>query len=201
MIKVNLLTEKKKKSVPIPVGGIIIALWICANAAGLAYAAEQTERELDEYKRQLEPVKREVNKFKSIKKKQKQLINNLNRVRSDLAEYQQVLSKNTGSWTKVLHNFEEFVLRARTVWINSLNIDSDGQVSITGISMESNISGQINSEGKPRTSTSKGVTDFMKILREATHMVENVSLSSMVQDTIDRKKVTKFDMTFVIRED
>ncbi|MCJ8346699.1 hypothetical protein MJH12_14240 [bacterium] len=201
MIKVNLLTEKKKKSVPIPVGGIVIALWICLNGAGLAWKAEQTEQELEEYRRKLEPVKREVNEFKRVRKKQKRLTTNLNRVSGDLAEYQQVLSKNTGSWTKVLHSFEEFVIRAKTVWIIQLSIDNDGQVNLTGTSMEAVIPGQSNVQGQPRKSTTKGVTDFIKILREATHTVENISLSSMVQDTIDRRKVTKFEMTFVIRKD
>ena len=37
MIQINLLSEKKKKAIPVPIGGIIMILWIVVNLGGLYY--------------------------------------------------------------------------------------------------------------------------------------------------------------------
>lgn len=119
----------------------------------------------------------------------------LNTVEQAYSDYQGILSKRMGSWTKILHRFEEFVARAKTVWIQQLRIDADGQVQLNGISMESGLSGTAKNNVKLVT---QGVTDFVSILERETDFVRAVNLSQVNHDLLDKKRVAKFDLTFII---
>ena len=119
----------------------------------------------------------------------------LQSVEQALSDYQGILSKKMGSWTKILHRFEEFVARAKTVWIQQLRIDADGQVQLSGVSMESEAR-----KGKKVKLVTQGVTDLVSILQQEVDFVRAVTLSQVNHDLMDKKRVAKFDLTFIIME-
>ena len=91
--------------------------------------------------------------------------------------------------------FEEFVARAKTVWIQQLRIDADGQVQLSGVSMESEAK-----KGKKVKLVTQGVTDLVSILQQEVDFVRAVTLSQVNHDLMDKKRVAKFDLTFIIME-
>lgn len=197
MIKINLLSEKKKQAIPVPIGGIVIVLWGILNLGGLYWGigwCQQEELNYHEEKR-ISYLEREVSRLEPLRKKSKRMKTELNTVEQAYSDYQGILSKRMGSWTKILHRFEEFVARAKTVWIQQLRIDADGQVQLNGISMESGLSGTAKNNVKLVT---QGVTDFVSILERETDFVRAVNLSQVNHDLLDKKRVAKFDLTFII---
>jgi|GEM_PF-1002812 Tfp pilus assembly protein PilN len=198
-IRINLLSEKKKKSIPIPVGGIVMALWVILNGAGLYYGTVWVEEEKETYREQkgIDRLEMQVRKLSGDFKRKKQMEQELNSVEAALSDYQGILSKRMGSWTKILHRFEEFLARSKSVWVTQLRIDEDGQVQLNGVSMEA-LTKQKDPTGKSISLTTKGITDLVNILRRETDFVRGVSLSQITNDVQDKKPVAKFDLTFVI---
>jgi hypothetical protein len=139
----------------------------------------------------------QVRKLSGDFKRKKQMEQELNSVEAALSDYQGILSKRMGSWTKILHRFEEFLARSKSVWVTQLRIDEDGQVQLNGVSMEA-LTKQKDPTGKSISLTTKGITDLVNILRRETDFVRGVSLSQITNDVQDKKPVAKFDLTFVI---
>tara|TARA_Y100000589_G_scaffold324173_1_gene359910 strand:+ start:524 stop:1138 length:615 start_codon:yes stop_codon:yes gene_type:complete len=201
MIQINLLSEKKKKAIPVPIGGIIMILWIVVNLGGLYYGINWCENQEQLYveEKGIARLEREVSKLAPKQKRVKRMRTELQSVEQALSDYQGILSKKMGSWTKILHRFEEFVARAKTVWIQQLRIDADGQVQLNGVSMEAE-SSKLNSKNKKVKLVTQGVTDLVSILQQEVDFVRAVTLSQVNHDLMDKKRVAKFDLTFIIME-
>ena len=197
MIQINLLSEKKKKAIPVPIGGIIMILWIVVNLGGLYYGITWCEKSEQDYieEKGIASLERQVSKLAPKQKRVKRMRTELQSVEQALSDYQGILSKKMGSWTKILHRFEEFVARAKTVWIQQLRIDADGQVQLSGVSMESEAR-----KGKKVKLVTQGVTDLVSILQQEVDFVRAVTLSQVNHDLMDKKRVAKFDLTFIIME-
>ena len=197
MIQINLLSEKKKKAIPVPIGGIIMILWIVVNLGGLYYGITWCEKAEQDYieEKGIARLERDVSKLAPKQKRVKKMRTELQNVEQALSDYQGILSKKMGSWTKILHRFEEFVARAKTVWIQQLRIDADGQVQLNGVSMESEAK-----KGKKVKLVTQGVTDLVNILQQEVDFVRAVTLSQVNHDLMDKKRVAKFDLTFIIME-
>ncbi len=198
-IKINILTEKKKKSIPIPIGGIALGFWVLLNIGALYFGTIWVEDEKVSYREQkgIDRLEMDVRRLTGDFKRRKRLQQEFNSVESALSDYQGILSKKMGSWTRTLHRFEKFVARAKSVWITQLRIDQDGQVLLNGISKESKTK-ERNTEGKSIFLTTRGVTDLVSILNQETDFVRGVSLSQVTHDLVDKKPVAKFDLSFVI---
>ena len=197
MIQINLLSEKKKKAIPVPIGGLIMILWIVVNLGGLYYGITWCEKAEQDYieEKGIASLERQVSKLAPKQKRVKRMRTELQSVEQALSDYQGILSKKMGSWTKILHRFEEFVARAKTVWIQQLRIDADGQVQLSGVSMESEAR-----KGKKVKLVTQGVTDLVSILQQEVDFVRAVTLSQVNHDLMDKKRVAKFDLTFIIME-
>jgi hypothetical protein len=202
MIKINLLSEKKKKSIPIPIGGIVVVLWIIANAGVLFWYKDKLERELAEYRQPaLSNLESKVRRLDQEAKTLRRLQQEKSNYAQALADYSGILSKKTGSWTKVLRRFEEFIAKAKTVWILQLRIDPEGLVQLTGVSKGAEIKGEQNADRKTRNLTTQGIRDLIEILNNATDAVSSVNLSEVQPDTLEKHPVSKFELTFQITKD
>tara|TARA_Y100000589_G_scaffold114842_1_gene109013 strand:- start:28 stop:642 length:615 start_codon:yes stop_codon:yes gene_type:complete len=201
MIQINLLSEKKKKAIPVPIGGIVMILWIVVNLGGLYYGIKwcETQEQLYIEEKGIARLQRENSKLKPKEKRVKKMAMELQSVEQAYSDYLGILSKKMGSWTKILHRFEEFVARAKTVWIQQLRIDADGQVQLNGVSMES-AAAKSNMGSKKVKLVTQGVTDLVSILQQEVDFVRAVTLSQVNHDLMDKKKVAKFDLTFIIME-
>lgn len=201
MIQINLLSEKKKKAIPVPIGGIIMILWVVVNLGGLYYGITWCDKAEQDYiaEKQIARLEREVSKLSPKEKRVKRMRTELQSVEQALADYRGILSKKMGSWTKILHRFEEFIARAKTVWVQQLRIDADGQVQLSGVSMESEVKKGAK-EGEKVKLVTQGVTDLVSILQQEVDFVRAVTLSQVNHDLMDKKRVAKFDLTFIIME-
>lgn len=197
MIQINLLSEKKKKAIPVPIGGIIMILWIVVNLGGLYYGIAWCEKDEQNFRDEkgIARLQREANKLAPKRKRVNRMRTELQSVEQALSDYKGILSKKMGSWTKILHRFEEFVARAKTVWIQQLRIDADGQVQLSGVSMESEAK-----KGEKVKLVTQGVTELVSILQQEVDFVRAVTLSQVNHDLMDKKRVAKFDLTFIIME-
>lgn len=198
-IKINLLSEKKKKSIPVPVGGIIVFLWTIGHVGLLFWGTMWYDQQLTDYKveMQLDSLELDIKRIEPDQKRKRQMDQELNSIETALSDYQGILSKRMGSWTKILSRFEEFIARSKSIWVTQLRIDEEGAVVLTGISMESPTM-EKDDNGKAMALTTKGITDLVKILNQETSFVRNVALNQIQNDEMEKKPVAKFDLTFVI---
>ena len=198
-IRINLLSEKKKKSIPIPVGGIIVVLWVIGHVAVCFWGTVWYAQQVDDYRaqRDIERLEMEEKRTRPDQKRKRQMDQELNSIETALSDYQGILSKRMGSWTRILNRFEEFIARSKSIWIIQLRIDEEGAVGLTGISMESPTM-EKDDDGKAMTLTTKGITDLVKILNQETSFVRNVALTQIQNDEMEKKPVAKFDLNFVI---
>ncbi|MBW7875792.1 MAG: hypothetical protein H3C47_07380 [Candidatus Cloacimonetes bacterium] len=197
MIKINLLKEKKKKQMTLPIGGIVVGMWVFACIGGVYVYAQDCDKRVEDQAQTLVPLRGEVERLEQFFRRKKSLEQDLHNHKITLTDYQGILSKKTGSWTKVFYRFEEFVARAKTVWITQVRIDSEGGVSLSGLSMEAEKDG----DSKKRKVTTQGVTDFIKILQQATDVVNQVVISELQHETLDKQPVAKFVMQFMMNKD
>ncbi len=197
MIKINLLKEKKKKQMTFPVGGILVFLWVVTCVVGVLWFAQQCQEELEAYTERLVPLKADVAKLDRFFKEKRSMEQELNNVNTALTDYKAILSKKTGSWTKTLYRFEEFVARSKTVWVQQIRFMPDGSVSLNGTSMAA----EVKDDRKKREVTTQGVTDFIKILQQAKDVVSQVNISELQHDTMEKQPVAKFNMNFQMNRD
>lgn len=191
MIKVNLLTEKRAKPIPIDtlilpfltilmVGGIVAAYFFFSNQA-LTWNDELKEEEAD-LQQQIEKQRSTVDKEKSLKSK-------LNAVQREINKLNQLSGANLVQWSQTFSNLTEIVPE-KTVWITNFRVDSDRRVQITAYSCNEDGKEEPKEGGARLT---KGIQDFIDALQKHEHFSE-VFLTSATKNVYEKMPVWRFEI-------
>ena len=193
MIRINLLTEKRAKRIPI--GNIIpwcmVVIVIVALIFGWMAGEEWAATANDDLKKQAKDLEDE-NKRQSAKVNERDsLKKNLYRIKNDIQRLQRLSGANLVQWSQTLDTLTARVPQ-KTVWLTNLRIDSDRRVQITAYSCnekDKNSKAQNASEEK----LTKGIQEFIEVLLKHEYF-SDVFLTGATKNVYEKKPVWRFEI-------
>ncbi|MGM0598371.1 MAG: PilN domain-containing protein [Candidatus Rifleibacteriota bacterium] len=187
MIRVNLLTVKRRKPIQIPFAAIFFVIGLIGIGGGFyagTLAIKDWNKPLIEEKNELkDEIAREQSKL-DIKDSLRQQKNQLN---SQINRLEQLSGANLLQWSQVFSDLTN-VVPNDTVWITNLRIDSDRRVQIAGYSC----SGEDNGDQKGAKLT-RGIQEFIRQIQGHEHFNE-VFLNSATKNVYEKKPVWRFEI-------
>ncbi len=192
MIRINLLTEKRAKRIPI---GNIIPWFLVLIVAGLLVFGWITGQDFaDHYNDQLKAdvaEQKDKNERQSSKvKKRDDLKKQLFRIRNDISKLQRLSGANLVQWSQTLNTLTSRVPE-KTVWLTNLRIDSDRRVQITAYSCnEEKASKSPNAAEEKLT---KGIQEFINVLLNHEYF-SDVFLTGATKNLYEKKPVWRFEL-------
>jgi Tfp pilus assembly protein PilN len=187
MIRVNLLTVKRRKPIQIPFAAIFFVIGLIGIGGGFyagTLAIKDWNKPLIEEKNDLkDEIAREQSKL-DIKDSLRQQKNQL---RSQINRLEQLSGANLLQWSQVFSDLTNVVPK-ETVWITNLRIDSDRRVQIAGYSCSGEDSG--NQKGAKLT---KGIQEFIRQIQGHEHF-NDVFLNSATKNVYEKKPVWRFEI-------
>jgi Tfp pilus assembly protein PilN len=192
MIRINLLTEKRAKRIPI---GNIIPWFLVLIVAGLLVFGWITGQDFaDHYNDQLKAdvaEQKDKNERQSSKvKKRDDLKKQLFRIRNDISKLQRLSGANLVQWSQTLNTLTSRVPE-KTVWLTNLRIDSDRRVQITAYSCnEEKASKSPNAAEEKLT---KGIQEFINVLLNHEYF-SDVFLTGATKNLYEKKPVWRFEI-------
>ncbi|MDD2999542.1 MAG: hypothetical protein EOM80_02355 [Erysipelotrichia bacterium] len=195
MIRINLLTVKRRKPIQIPFALIFLVLGFVGIGAGFyagTLAIEGMNDSLIEKRKELkDDIAREQSKL-DIKDSLRQ---EKGKVEADIAKLKQLSGATLLQWSQAFSNLTS-VVPEKTVWITNLRIDSDRRVQITAYSC--------NEDGaeEPKTGgqLTKGIQQFIQALQGHEHF-EDVFLTSATKNIYEKMPVWRFEVNCRIKRD
>ena len=193
MIRINLLTEKRAKRIPI--GNIIPWFMVLLVIGGLFFAwtaGEQwAETANDDLKKEVSDLEAENKRQSSKVDKRDRLKKDLYRIKNDISRLQRLSGANLVQWSQTLDTLTARVPE-KTVWITNLRIDSDRRVQITAYSCseKDNKSKSANASEEKLT---KGIQDFIEVLLKHEYF-SDVFLTGATKNTYEKKPVWRFEI-------
>lgn len=193
MIRINLLTEKRAKRIPI--GNIIPWCMVAVVAVCLFFgwqAGEEWARTAnDDIKKEIEDLESE-NKRQSAKVTERDNLKKaLYRVKNDIQRLQRLSGANLVQWSQTLDTLTARVPQ-KTVWITNLRIDSDRRVQITAYSCNE----KDNKSKSPNASEeklTKGIQEFIEVLLKHEYF-SDVFLTGATKNIYEKKPVWRFEI-------
>ena len=192
MIRINLLTEKRAKRIPI---GNIIPWFLVLIVAGLLVFGWMTGQDFaDHYNDQLKAdvaEQKDKNEKQSSKvKRRDDLKKQLFRIRNDISKLQRLSGANLVQWSQTLNTLTSRVPE-KTVWLTNLRIDSDRRVQITAYSCnEEKASKSPNAAEEKLT---KGIQEFINVLLNHEYF-SDVFLTGATKNLYEKKPVWRFEI-------
>jgi hypothetical protein len=192
MIRINLVTVKRRKPIQIPFAAIFFIIGLVGIGAGFyagTMAIEGMNEELINQKKDLaDEIRDEESKLTTksdLEQEKSDVVRNIERLKqlsgATLLQWSQVFSSLTAATPD------------QTVWITNLRIDSDRRVQITGYSCLE--------DGKEKGGQlTKGVQMFIQQLQGHSYFDE-VFLTSATKNVYEKKPVWRFDITCRIKRD
>ena len=193
MIRINLLTEKRAKRIPI--GNIIpwcmVVIVIVALIFGWMAGEEWAATANDDLKKQAKDLEDE-NKRQSAKVNERDsLKKNLYRIKNDIQRLQRLSGANLVQWSQTLDTLTARVPQ-KTVWLTNLRIDSDRRVQITAYSCNDK-----DSKSKSPTASeeklTKGIQEFIEVLLKHEYF-SDVFLTGATKNVYEKKPVWRFEI-------
>ena len=195
MIRINLLTEKRAKRIPI--GNIIpwFLVLIVLGLLGFGWMtgeewAKTANKDLEDEK----ATKEEENRKQSSKiTTRDNLKKQLYKIKNEISRLQRLSGANLVQWSQTLDTLTARVPE-KTVWITNLRIDSDRRVQMTAYSCNEKESGK-NSKATNASEEklTKGIQDFIKVLLKHEYF-SDVFLQGATKNTYEKKPVWRFEL-------
>ncbi len=192
MIRINLLTEKRTKRIPI---GNIIPWFLVLIVAGLLVFGWMTGQDFaehynDQLKQDVDEQKEKNDKQSSKVKKRDDLKKQLFRIKNDITKLQRLSGANLVQWSQTLNTLTSRVPE-KTVWLTNLRIDSDRRVQITAYSCnEEKASKSPNAAEEKLT---KGIQEFINVLLNHEYF-SDVFLTGATKNLYEKKPVWRFEI-------
>jgi len=192
MIKINLITVKRRKPIQIPFAAIFL-VFALAGVLVVFYMGtimvDGWNKDLEDKKKQLED---DVRKDKDKLEERDRLEQNKRNLEAQIEQLKQLSGANLLQWSEVFNSLTT-VVPEKTVWITNLRIDSDRRVQITGYACAEN-------QEKTSVRLTKGIQDFIKQL-QGHSFFEDVFLTNANKNTYEKVPVWRFDITCRIKRD
>ncbi|HEY9070636.1 MAG TPA: PilN domain-containing protein [Candidatus Ozemobacteraceae bacterium] len=192
MIKVNLITIKRRKPIQIPFAAIFLVIALAAILVLFYFGTvwiETYNTDLEEQKKTLEE---EVRKDKDKLEQRDRLEQDKRNLEAQIEQLKQLSGANLLQWSEVFSSLTT-VVPDKTVWITNLRIDSDRRVQLTGYACS-------EQPGKDNNRLTLGIQNFIKQLQGHAYF-EEVFLSNANKNTYEKAPVWRFDITCRIKRD
>ncbi|MBF0498970.1 MAG: PilN domain-containing protein [Candidatus Riflebacteria bacterium] len=196
MIKINLITIKRRKPIQIPFAAIFLVIAIAAILVGFFFATQYMDTYNDDKKEQLKNLEAEVKQSLGKFTARDSLRQQLSTLESQIEQLKQLSGVDLLQWSEVFSTLTR-VVPDKTVWITNLRIDTDRRVQITGYACAEN---QEKAEAKGAPRLTVGIQNFIKQLQENSYFAE-VFLSNANKNTYEKAPVWRFDITCRIKRD
>ncbi len=195
MIRINLLTVKRRKPIQIPFAAIFFVLGLIGVGAGFYAGTMAIEGMNDEIKTQRQELKDEIAREQSKLDIKDRLRQDKGKIEADIARLKQLSGATLLQWSQAFSNLTS-VVPEKTVWITNMRIDSDRRVNITAYSC--------NEDGaeEPKTGgqLTKGIQQFIQSLQGHEHF-EEVFLTNATKNIYEKMPVWRFEVNCRIKRD
>lgn len=195
MIRINLLTVKRRKPIQIPFAAIFFVIGVVGIAAGFMAGTKLIENMNDDAIAQRETLKNEIAREQSKLDVKDRLRQERGKIEADISRLKQLSGATLLQWSQAFSNLTS-VVPEKTVWITNLRIDSDRRVQVTAYSC--------NEDGaeEPKTGgqLTKGIQQFIQELQGHEHF-EEVFLTSATKNIYEKMPVWRFEVNCRIKRD
>ncbi|NLI79271.1 MAG: hypothetical protein GX442_22860 [Candidatus Riflebacteria bacterium] len=192
MIKINLITVKRRKPIQIPFAAIFLVIALAGVLVAFYFGTIWIESYNEDLKKQKEELETEVRRDKDKLDQRDRLEQDKRNLEAQIEQLKQLSGANLLQWSEVFSGLTT-VVPEKTVWITNLRIDSDRRVQLTGYACAE--------EGKKDTGRlTIGIQNFIKQLQGHSYF-EEVFLSNANKNTYEKVPVWRFDVTCRIKRD
>lgn len=194
MIKINLLTVKRRKPIQIPFAAIFFVIGLACIGAAFYIGTLSVQGWNDELRNELAKLKDEVRAGQSNLDTRDSLRQQKNQISAQINRLKQLSGATLLQWSQVFSDLTS-VVPEKTVWLTNLRIDSDRRVQISGYSCSKDADG--NKKGAKLT---EGIQQFIQQIQGHEHF-EDVFLNSAQKNIYEKKPVWRFEITCRIKRD
>ncbi len=187
MIRINLITVKRRKPIQIPFAAIFLVAGLVVILAGFMFMVSQSESWNDDVKKKQEDLKKQVASKNDKFNQRDMLRSQLNQLNTQVEQLKQLSGVDLVQWSMVFSKMTD-VVPPKTVWITNMTIDSDRRVQMTGFSTAAE-------EDKARENLTRGIQDFIKSLQKSDGFFQEIFLLSANKTSHVEQTVMRFDIT------
>lgn len=195
MIRVNLLTVKRRKPIQIPFAAIFLFAGILAIIGGYYMATLQLVGYCDDIKAECDSLEGEVARAQTFVTEREGLSRQVSSIEDEIRKLKQLSGASLLQWSQTFSNFTSVVPK-KNVWITNLRIDTDRRVQMTAYSC--------NDDGKEEPKEggrlTKGIQEFITALQKHDDF-SDVFLTSATKNTYEKLPVWRFEISCRIRRE
>ena len=201
MIKVNLLSVKRRKPIQIPFAAIFLIIGLIGIGVAFYFGTIMIEEmnttlkeDQDKLDKKVKAAKPKFTELESVK-------GELSSIEAQIEQLKQLSGATLLQWSEVFNHMTT-VVPEKTVWLTNLRIDSDRRVQMTGYAC----SEEASKENAPEGATKKderltlGIQNYLKQLQDHQYF-EDVYLTQANKNTYEKAPVWRFDITCRIKRD
>ncbi len=194
MIRINLLTVKRRKPIQIPFAAIFFILGLIGIGGGFYAGTMYIEGWNDEIKKELADLKDEIARGQSKLDIKDSLRQQKSQITTQINRLKQLSGATLLQWSQVFSDLTS-VVPEKTVWITNLRVDSDRRVQIAGYSCSEDGDGE--QKGARLT---QGIQQFIQQIQGHEHF-EEVFLNSAAKNVYEKKPVWRFEINCRVKRD
>jgi Tfp pilus assembly protein PilN len=194
MIRINLLTVKRRKPIQIPFAAIFFVIGLIGIGAGFYAGTMAIKGWNDPLRKDKEILKDEIAREQTKLDDKDTLIQQKRQIETQINRLKQLSGATLLQWSQVFSDLTR-VVPTKTVWITNLRVDSDRRVQVAGYSCSEDGDGD-----KKGSKLTKGIQDFIQQIQGHEHF-EDVFLNSAAKNLYEKKPVWRFEINCRIKRD
>jgi hypothetical protein len=195
MIRINLLTVKRRKPIQIPFAAIFLLFGIVGIIAGYHFATLGLDGYNDDLMRQCKALDAQVTKAQDFVRQQENLNRQVSSIKDEIRKLKQLSGASLLQWSQAFSSLTSVVPK-KNVWITNLRVDTDRRVQMTAYSC--------NDDGKEEPKEggrlTKGIQEFIQTLQRDEDF-SDVFLTSATKNTYEKMPVWRFEISCRIRRE
>lgn len=197
MIRINLLTVKRRKPIQIPFAAIFTVIGIVVIAVGTSVIAGMIPGfvNVDKYKADLEKIQKEISNAKKVEGEISKYKRDAREIEDRIRRLSQLSGSSLLQWSAAFSDLTNVVPK-QTVWITNMRIDTDRRVQLTAYACNENG----KDEPKEGGQLTKGIQDFIQGLQQHPNFSE-IFLTSATKNKYEQKDVWRFEISCRLRRD
>jgi hypothetical protein len=201
MIKVNLLSVKRRKPIQIPFAAIFLIIGLIGIGVAFYFGTVMIEDMNVALKEDQDKLDKKVKAAKPKFTELEQVKGELSSIEAQIEQLKQLSGATLLQWSEVFNHMTT-VVPEKTVWLTNLRIDSDRRVQMTGYACSEEATKENAPEGamKKDERLTLGIQNYLKQLQDHQYF-EDVYLTQANKNTYEKAPVWRFDITCRIKRD
>ena len=197
MIRINLLTVKRRKPIQIPFALIFAVAGLALVGAGYMFAQGMIPGivDVDSAKKDLSKIQQEINEAKKVEGEIPKYKREAREVEERIRRLSQLSGSSLLQWSSAFSDLTSVVPK-QTVWITNMRIDTDRRVQLTAYACNENG----KEEAKEGSQLTKGIQDFIQALQQH-HNFSEIFLTSATKNKYEQRDVWRFEISCRLRRD